>query len=127
MKENIVCDIPASNLTILQLHALIFIAKSGHTHMREIAEHFHVEMPTATSLLNKLCKMKLVDRLSDKKDRRLVKVTLTRAGKELLKKARTQYESKIDKTLGYLSKEEKEVLMVILLKLINKTTLAYEK
>lgn len=119
MKEGAIRELGASRLTLLQLKALIFIEKKESARMKEIAENFHVEMPTATSLVNKLCATGLARRKADKSDRRIVKLELTSEGKELLEQAKSAYKKKIDKTLSYLSTAEKESLLIILQKLQN--------
>jgi DNA-binding MarR family transcriptional regulator len=84
-------------------------------------------MPTATSLVNKLCATQLVIRVSDKLDRRIVKLEITSQGKELLKKAKGDYMKRINKTLSYLTISEKQIFLKILQKLIGKLEEKYEK
>jgi len=60
------------HLSILQIRALHFIDCSDKkVSMTDIAEYFGIELPSATSLVSKLCDQKLVDRISDENDRRL--------------------------------------------------------
>ncbi|HZE87048.1 MAG TPA: MarR family transcriptional regulator [Methylomirabilota bacterium] len=108
------------NLSMLQLQALSFIKSKPNVHMREIAEHFHIELPSATSLLNKLHEMQLVSRSTDATDRRVVKISLTADGETLLKDAMIERNKKTEILLSYLSETEKENLLHIFEKLLTK-------
>lgn len=112
----------ASNITMPQFLALSLIEKKGIIHMKEIAEYFSIEMPTATSLLNKLARLSLINRATDKADRRTVKVTLTRKGEELLTKAKGIQEKNVRKMLSYLSEGQKADMLEILKTLQQKNT-----
>jgi MarR family transcriptional regulator, organic hydroperoxide resistance regulator len=102
------------HLSILQIHALMFLCHNKSVDMSDIAEYFHIEMPSATSLINKLCDHKLVTRYEDPKDRRLVKITLTSGGKKLVEQAMCERRKKLEKMLSYLSDKEKSDLSIIL-------------
>jgi DNA-binding MarR family transcriptional regulator len=54
-----------------------------------------------------------VERSADQKDRRLVMITLTSTGKELLERAMSQRKKKLEKILFYLSDKEKIDLLKI--------------
>jgi DNA-binding MarR family transcriptional regulator len=102
------------HLSILQIQALMFLCHNTNIDMSDIAEYFHIELPSATSLINKLCEHKLVERHEDPKDRRLVKIKLTDEGKTLVKKAICERRTKLEKMLSYLSEDEKMDLLRIL-------------
>jgi len=101
------------HLSVLQIQTLVFLKQNTKTSMSDIAEYFHIELPSATSLVNKLCDQKLVKRSADQKDRRLVMITLTSTGKELLERAMSQRKKKLEKILFYLSSKEKLELLNI--------------
>jgi len=109
-----------THLSILQIQTLIFLNQNKKISMSDIAEYFHIELSSATSLLNILCEQKLVKRYEDLEDRRLVIVTLTNKGKTLLKRVVCERKKKIEKILSYLSKKEKNELLNILTTLNNK-------
>jgi MarR family transcriptional regulator, organic hydroperoxide resistance regulator len=106
-----------AHLSILQLHTLNFLKQKGSVPMSEIALHFHIELPSATSLLNKLVTLQLVKRESDEKDRRMVRITLTEAGNDILKKAMDEKLAHIEHMLSYLSDSEQHELLRLLEKL----------
>ena len=103
-----------AHLSILQLHTLKFIGEHGEVSMSKIAEKFHIEHPSATSLLNKLYDQNFVVRRTDTEDRRLVHVSLTAEGRKLLERAMHDRRKKIEKILSYLSDTEKKNLLSIL-------------
>ena len=120
MKEEMSFTNKLTHLSILQIQTLIFLNQNKKNSMTDIAEYFHIELSSATSLLNILCDQKLVKRFEDHEDRRLVIVTLTDKGKTLLKQVICERKKKIEKTLSYLSKKEKKELLNILVTLNNK-------
>lgn len=102
-----------THLSILQIQTLVFIHHSKKCSMSDIAGYFHIELSSATSLVNKLCEQKLVERHSDPKDRRLVLITVTGAGLKLLESAMNDRRKKMEKMLSYLSEREKTELLRI--------------
>jgi len=103
-----------THLSHLQIQTLIFIKKNQKVSMTDIAKYFCIELPSVTSLLNKLSDRKLIIRYEDEQDRRLVMVTLTDSGKILLKQARREQHEKLNEVLSCLSKKEKNDLLLIL-------------
>ena len=103
-----------SHPTMLQCQALECIKKKAGTHMGDIASHFSTTMPTATALVDKLIIAKLVKRENDVKDRRIVRISLTKQGEKLLVEVRKQSASKMKKLLSYLPKQDKLDLLRIL-------------
>jgi DNA-binding MarR family transcriptional regulator len=120
MKEKMSFTNSLMHLSALQVHALMFLNYNKEATMSDIADYFRIELPSATSLVNKLCDQKLVKRYEDLKDRRLVKIVLTADGKILLEQAIRQRKSKLEKLLSYLSEEEKTGLLNILKTLIDR-------
>ncbi|HWY80190.1 MAG TPA: MarR family transcriptional regulator [Candidatus Sulfotelmatobacter sp.] len=123
-KMNYSCGI--AHLSVLQIHTLNFLKQQNNAQMSEIAEYFHIEMPSATSLLNKLVALQLVKRQNDKNDRRMVRVTLTEAGNELLEKAMEEKLIHIEKMLSYLTDKEQHELLRLLEKLNDRIEENYE-
>ncbi|MGI8419707.1 MAG: MarR family winged helix-turn-helix transcriptional regulator [Candidatus Levyibacteriota bacterium] len=106
-----------AQLSILQIQTLSFLKHHKNAQMGEIAEYFHIELSSATSLLNKLVALQLVIRQPDPKDRRLVRISLIKKGTELLQKVLDAKCSHFGKMLSYLSDTEKNELLRLLEKL----------
>jgi DNA-binding MarR family transcriptional regulator len=102
-----------THLSILQIQTLVFLKQNKKSSMSDIAEYFHIELPSATSLVNKLCEQKLAERHNDPTDRRLVIIVLTKAGITLLEQAMNQRRKKLEKMLSYLTEKEKADLSSI--------------
>jgi DNA-binding MarR family transcriptional regulator len=121
MKENMIVETELVNLSFLQIRTLTFIHRSGTAvQMKDIAEHFSIEMPTATSLLNKLARLHLVTRTIDKKDRRVVRVSLSKKGEQVLEEALRMKTQRIEQILAHLSDEQQKNLYTILQTLAEK-------
>lgn len=110
-----------SHLTMLQCQALECVKKKAGAHMGDIASHFATTMPTATALVDKLIAAKLVKRENDIKDRRVVKISLTKSGEKLLIEVKKQRANKMKKLLAYLPKQDKLELLRILSVLTEKS------
>ena len=116
-----------ANMSMVQLQTLIFLAKSKASPMKDIAEYLHVELSSATSLIDHLVEMKLASRKQDKKDKRSMLVSLTKKGKDMLQKVKKQKMKRVDMLLKALSEEEKIQLLTILQKLKKHMEEYYEK
>ncbi len=108
------------HLSILQIQALFYLDRNENIPMSDIADYFHIELPSATSLLNKLYDQKLVKRHEDPQDRRLVRISLTSKGKTLLEQAMQERRKTMEKMLSYLSGKEKVELLNIMKTLRNR-------
>jgi len=114
LKGKMVFDDQASHLTLLQLQTLILLKNEGDIPMKNIADNFKVKMSTATSLIDRLISAKLVSRKQDCKDRRIVRISLTKEGETLIDEAMRQRRKKINYVLSYLSSEDKKTFFRIL-------------
>ncbi len=114
------------HLSVLQIQTLFFINQNGQVSMSDVAAHFRIELPSATSLINKLCDQKFTIRFEGELDRRLVMVKLTNDGKILLEQAISERQKKLAKTLSFLSASEKSSLLTILQTLNSRLQLKNE-
>jgi DNA-binding MarR family transcriptional regulator len=103
-----------SHSTMLQCEAMLCIKKHKDTHMGDIAAHFSTTMPTATALIDKLIEAKYATREDDPKDRRVVRIHLTKTGEKLLAETTKQKSEKMNKLLSYLPEQDKLELLRIL-------------
>jgi DNA-binding MarR family transcriptional regulator len=107
------------DLSILQMHTLIFIKKHELVPMHEIAEHFQITKPTATSLTDKLIKVGYIKRVADKEDRRITRITLSQKGEKYLTEDMARTGSKLNTILDCLSEQDKKDLARIIDKITN--------
>lgn len=127
LKGDMRFDSEFSKLSMLQIQALVFLKKHNNAQMGEIAQYFNIELPSATSLINKITKLGLAERKADKKDRRLVLIALTKEGTTLLQKAMEERSKKLTKTLSYLSEKDKQELLRIMKTVTDTMEKDYEK
>src|SRR5438105_9725933 len=72
----------ASHLTLPQVRVLYFLGRQKQASVGEVAAEMGVTQPSATETLEKLVRAGLVERTTDACDRRVVRNTLTPAGRE---------------------------------------------
>lgn len=76
--------VAANDITKYDLALIGMIGKKGEVIMRDIADYLDIPYSTATGIVDKLVKKKMLKRVNSETDRRNVKVELTaRKGKEL--------------------------------------------
>lgn len=119
MKGNMGVESHFANLSMLQMQALLFLASNPNSTMSEIAKHFSIELPSATSLINKLHKQELIARQEDKEDRRKICIVLTEKGVELLKEGKKIRSQKMEAALSYLTDTDKQDMEKILEKVVR--------
>ncbi len=68
----------------LQVHAIYIIQHHHGITMKQLADQLCITSPSATSLVNRLVKLKWVVRVADKNNRKLVRLNVAHAGKKML-------------------------------------------
>lgn len=76
--ENLRCPIS-------QIDSMTYIAEKGTPSMKEIANYLKITPPSATAIIETMQKKGLITRVSNKKDRRTIRVALTPKAWKLLK------------------------------------------
>jgi DNA-binding MarR family transcriptional regulator len=107
-------------ISYLHLETLRFIHEQGKPTMSDVAEYLKIAPPSATALVNAFAKDEVIDRTPDKADRRVVRLTLSKKGKELLKQAMKQREKAFTRVIASLSGKDCEELSRILKIIIRK-------
>jgi DNA-binding MarR family transcriptional regulator len=74
----------ADEVTLTQYRSLVVLASRGPQSVAELAEAVAVTPPTASRLCGRLVRKGLVSRREDRRDRRLVRLVLTGAGRGLV-------------------------------------------
>lgn len=70
-------------ISMTEVHTLAAIGVDELSNMSEIAKRLHITVGTLTVTINKLVKKNYVERYKSEKDRRFVKIGLTKLGKEI--------------------------------------------
>lgn len=102
---------PISKLTHSQGRVMLYLSLRGPQRMSDIARLLSIGMASATPVVDGLVKMKLVKRLPDPNDRRVVRIELTAAGKRQHEQLTQHHAQKLKLTFGHMSSgQQKEVL-----------------
>jgi len=104
---------------IPQMHALLYIQSHPGITMKELAEMLRVTSPSATSFVDRLVKIGHIKRATDVTNRRLVRLHITNAGAESLKKTMSEHRKILLHILSVLSPTDQESLRSIMQKLIT--------
>jgi DNA-binding MarR family transcriptional regulator len=101
-------ELSTRNLTIPQFFTMVSIhrCEKGCT-MGMLADETHQCSATMTGIIDRLLKMKLVERTRDDNDRRLVLVTLTKAGRDILREALDKRLERLRAVLKHFDKEHR--------------------
>ena len=98
------------DLTRQQAKTLHFLSH-GQRRMSEIAGRLDVEMPSATSMIDRLVAKGLVERGQDPADRRAVVCSLTQEGIEIVERFSAIRAARTESLAAVLSTEELEVVV----------------
>ena len=96
MKEEMSFGEELMNLSASQFMSLMYISEHAPVTMSAIASYLRIELPSATSVINKLSRAKLIKRHASPDDRRLVLISLTERGQDLLKQAKDLRRQKLN-------------------------------
>lgn len=85
----------------------------------ELSKSTHSSVPATSKVIRHLEEKKLVERIADEKDRRVVYVALTQAGEGILSKSKEQFNHYIAMIIGRLGTEDADDLIRICTKLYD--------
>lgn len=105
------------NVSFLHLRTLRFVVDKGEPTMKDIADYFAITPPSATALVDICVKEGQLERIFDKKDRRIVRLAITAKGQRILKNGSETMTEIFTELLSNLNegqiKEFKEILNII--------------
>lgn len=109
MKQTIRANLPHGQVdpnAWMRCETLRFIAEIEDPTMREIADHLRITAPSATSLMRKLARLGWIKRSASGSDKRVVRISLTKAGQRELARYRKQAERTMQKVFSKLPERE---------------------
>lgn len=109
------------DVTAPQLMSLAVVAEEGPISLGDIAKSVHLSPSTIVGVLDRLVDKNYVKRRRDKKDRRLINVTITEKGRELIKKAQHPFMDILESTKKEFPLPEREKVADCLEKLVEIT------
>lgn len=104
------------HITGLQAYTLVLLAEDGKKPMSRLSHSLQCDASNVTILVDRLEALGLIQRLSDKEDRRVKLLSLTPKGKKTylsLKAGLSQFENKCLKRSGQKKQSVQEALQVI--------------
>lgn len=105
------------NLTFSQFMVLEALYSKGDMSVGEVRERILSSVGTIPLIVNNLVKMNYVERLADKKDKRVSILHLTKEGRDVISKVAPKNEMMIEENMKVLDSEEKEKLLYLLKKM----------
>ena len=111
-------DVSPPGLTLAEFRVLVVLTESGPSPMVDLANEQMITQAAMTSIADHLENDGLVKRMRSNTDRRIVNVTITRKGKEVLTKGTRLYTNFIQKATRNLTDEEVQSLLAIFDKLL---------
>lgn len=102
-------------VTMPQFIILDFLKKEGESKMTDIAHSLSVTTAAMTGIVDRLVREGYVVRVSDPKDRRIIRVRLTSQGEGVVKKVHCQRRKMIVNAFSKISSAEREKYLQILM------------
>ena len=103
--------------TWMRFETLRFVADAKNPTMQDVAHYLHVKAPSATSLIAHLAKTVLISRTGEKEDKRVVRISLTLAGKREVKSYTIRKQRTTQKVFSKLDEHQLDELVTILRRL----------
>jgi DNA-binding MarR family transcriptional regulator len=118
LKESLRKKVPIAS-SIVQFETLRYIVLHKNTSMRQLAEYLSISPPATTLIVETLVEQHLVERKIVAKDRRLVRLVLTKKGEQFVERAKNIASKTLSKAVVGLTTVEKKQLEVILKKILK--------
>lgn len=93
-----------------QPQLLMAIAQNTMTSQRDLAQQLHISAPTLTIMLKRMASKDLVTRESDRSDQRIIRLSLTPKGEELVARLECILTKAGEEVFGVLTGEQVEHL-----------------
>ena len=104
-----------SDLSVLQLRALAFLAQTPGAALSAVADHVGLTLPSMSTQVSNLVERDLITRTTSPMDRRFVALRLTAKGETLLETVRENARASLMATVAPLADAEREQVMGALL------------
>lgn len=108
------------NITPVDFQLLLLVSQSGAITMTDLAERLEVPLSTATNRVDRLVKRDLLQRLRSESDRRVVEITLTAEGQQLVSLGQEIRLTMGRAMLQALSPGEREILIELMQKMATR-------
>ena len=101
----------AEEVTLTQYRTLVVLASRGPQSLAELADAVDVTPPTATRMCDRLIKKGLIVRRHERGDRRLIRLTLAKDGRELVDAVTQRRRSEIAHLMEAIPRDQQAALV----------------
>lgn len=115
--DGFTCDAGLSEHEFLALES---VSDQKELTMSKLAKNLNIGLSTATGIIDRLIKRKLVIRERNPDDRRIVKVLLSKKGYKIMSSHKEQERKSLKKMMGFLTESEQKNFILIMEKMANK-------
>jgi len=109
----------ADGITGNQFFVMKMMADRGRMTVSEVAEGFNVSLSAVTSLVDRLCKVEMIQRRRSEDDRRVVWLELTEQGRDMVFTCQASRRRVMQRYLGQLEEGELKFMIAIYEKIIS--------
>lgn len=109
-------ELTRGTISCQQMVVLDLLSREGKKSMKDIAAALDVRMSSASTLVDRLLRQKMLSRQSDREDRRRVLVDVTPRGKKVVAQILSQKQESVRDIFGRITPEEREAYLRVLLK-----------
>jgi DNA-binding MarR family transcriptional regulator len=103
----------------MQIRSMVLLREKGSITMTELANEMLIAKPQLTPIIDKLIDSDLVERKNEKDDRRIIKISLTPSGHELLQEHKAEMIEMLKKKIDFFDIKDLAALDKALDQVIN--------
>lgn len=100
------CGFPHDSLNHSHFQIMVVLKDNGKLPISDVAKRLFISTPNMTKLLARLIDEEMIERIPDKKDRRIINIALTQKGEKHLEAKFKQVHSSIKERLSTLPDEQ---------------------
>ena len=101
----------AHGLSLIGFQVLALLEMHGEMPMSRLADELDVALPNATGIIARMVERGIVRRLPDDRDRRIVRVSLTDAGRDLITEMEAGRRERMTRLIGLLDSTQQRRLL----------------
>lgn len=119
MRHKMITLAKHSKINLLQMHVLGMIAEHPGITMKHIAAALMVTAPTATAFIERLVKSKLVKRMPDPANRKLVRLAVTPSGRRFVAQTKRAQKRMMHGIIGVLPLSDQRTMARVMGRLVK--------
>lgn len=110
-------EMTRGNVSLPQMLTIDLLSRKERVKMKELAEFLSIKMSSATALVDRLIRQKILKRSRDEKDRRIVWVRATERGKKVIEEIYREKRKSVASIFGTLSEKDRSQHLRIITKI----------